>query len=116
MDSRFSDRAIKQKRRGFGPYVSLPPWTPRRVKSRTIFPILLAHDKTLSRGLDSGRGTEVHRRLQRDQVSLSSTSCQVVAQGSGHMTQIDQPETVVKAIRTLVDMSRDSDVPLMCAE
>ena len=32
------------------------------------------------------------------------------------MTQIDQPETVVKAIRTLVDMSRDSDVPLMCAE
>jgi pimeloyl-ACP methyl ester carboxylesterase len=62
-----------------------------------------------------GRGADENwRRLQRDQVSLSDRGCLIVAQESGHVVAIDQPEVVVDAIRTVVDTARGYDVPL-CA-
>jgi pimeloyl-ACP methyl ester carboxylesterase len=59
-----------------------------------------------------GRGSDTTwRQLQQDQVSLSERGCQIVAQQSGHVVSIDQPEVVVGAIRTVVEMARGHDVP-----
>jgi len=60
------------------------------------------------------RADETWRRLQRDQASLSDRGCLIVAQESGHVVAIDQPEVVVDAIRTVVETARGHDVPL-CA-
>lgn len=51
------------------------------------------------------------RRLQRDQSSLSERGCLVIANDSGHVVAIDQPEIVVEAIRTIVETVRGHDVP-----
>lgn len=53
------------------------------------------------------RGADDHwQRLQRDLASLSERGCLVVAQRSGHVVPIDQPEVVVDAIRTVVETAR----------
>ena len=49
-----------------------------------------------------------------DQASLSERGCLIIAEQSGHVVPIDQPEVVVDAIRTVVDAARGHDVPL-CA-
>ena len=60
-----------------------------------------------------GRGAdEKWRQLQRDQASLSARGCLMIAQRSGHVVQIDQPEVVVDAIRAVVETARGHDVPL----
>jgi len=60
-----------------------------------------------------GRGAdETWRRLQRDQASLSERGCLIVAQESGHVVAIDQPEVVVDAIRAVVETARGHDAPL----
>ena len=46
------------------------------------------------------------QELQRDQVGLSERGCQLVAEDSGHVVPLDQPEVIVDAIRALVDMAR----------
>jgi len=46
------------------------------------------------------------RNLQRDQVTLSERGCQIVAEESGHLVQIEQPEIVVDAVRTVIDATR----------
>lgn len=52
------------------------------------------------------------RDLQRDQVTLSERGCQILAEQSGHVVAIDQPQVVVDAIRTIVDAARGrKDVP-----
>jgi pimeloyl-ACP methyl ester carboxylesterase len=52
------------------------------------------------------------RDLQRDQVTLSERGCQILAEQSGHVVAIDQPQVVVDAIRTIVDAARGrNDVP-----
>ncbi len=62
-----------------------------------------------------GRGADENwRHLQRDQASLSERGCLVIAEQSGHVVPIDQPEAVVDAIRTVVETVRGHDVPL-CA-
>ena len=59
-----------------------------------------------------GRGADATwRRLQRDQVTLSDRGCQVVAAQSGHLVQIDQPEIVVDAIRSIINATRRGDGP-----
>jgi len=59
-----------------------------------------------------GRGADATwRRLQRDQVTLSDRGCQVVAEQSGHLVQIDQPEIVVDAIRSIINATRRGDGP-----
>ena len=62
-----------------------------------------------------GRGSDENwRRLQRDQSSLSDRGCLIVAQQSGHVVAVDEPDVVVDAIRSVVEMARGHDVPL-CA-
>jgi pimeloyl-ACP methyl ester carboxylesterase len=59
------------------------------------------------------RGADANwRQLQRDQASLSARGCLIVAQNSGHVVSIDQPEVVVHAIRAIVETARGHDVPL----
>lgn len=51
--------------------------------------------------------------LQRDQVGLSRRGCQIIAEQSGHVVAIDQPQVIVEAIRAIVETSRGrDDVPL----
>jgi len=65
--------------------------------------------------ITGGRGADENwRQLQRDQASLSERGCLIVAQESGHVVAIDQPEVIVDAIRTVVETVRGHDVPL-CA-
>jgi pimeloyl-ACP methyl ester carboxylesterase len=62
-----------------------------------------------------GRGADENwRQLQRDQASLSERGCLIIAEQSGHVVPIDQPEVVVDAIRTVVETARGHDV-LLCA-
>jgi len=65
--------------------------------------------------ITGGRGADENwRQLQRDQASLSERGCLMIAQESGHVVSVDQPEVVVGAIRTVVETARGHDVPL-CA-
>ena len=51
--------------------------------------------------------------LQRDQVALSERGCQTLAQESGHVVAIDEPQVVVEAIRSVVETARGrTNVPL----
>jgi pimeloyl-ACP methyl ester carboxylesterase len=57
------------------------------------------------------RGADAEwQELQRDQTTLSSQGCQIVAEQSGHVVTADQPEVVVNAIRALVDAARGRTV------
>jgi pimeloyl-ACP methyl ester carboxylesterase len=62
----------------------------------------------------AGRGADaVWRDQQRDQVGLSQRGCQVIAEQSGHIIAVDQPQAIVDAIRRIVDAARGrSDDPL----
>jgi len=62
----------------------------------------------------AGRDADaVWRDQQRDQVGLSPRGCQVIAERSGHVIAVDQPQTIVDAIRAIVDTARGrSDVAL----
>ncbi len=63
--------------------------------------------------VSGGRGTDENwRQLQRDQASLSERGCLMIAQDSGHVVSVDQPDVVVRAIRTVVEIARGHDVPL----
>ena len=76
-----------------------------RSSRRTLtIPVLVV---TGARGAD-----ENWRRLQQDQASLSERGCLIIAQQSGHVVAIDQPEVVVDAIRIVVETARGHDVPL----
>jgi pimeloyl-ACP methyl ester carboxylesterase len=78
----------------------------RSSRRKLTIPVLVV---TGARGAD-----ENWRRLQRDQASLSERGCLIIAQRSGHVVALDQPEVVVDAIRTVVETARGHDVPL-CA-
>jgi pimeloyl-ACP methyl ester carboxylesterase len=63
--------------------------------------------------VSGGRGTDENwRQLQRDQASLSERGCFIVARHSGHVVAVDEPDVVVDAIRTVVEIARGHDVPL----
>jgi pimeloyl-ACP methyl ester carboxylesterase len=51
------------------------------------------------------------RALQRDQVTISSRGCQIVAEDAGHVVALDRPEAVVRAIRAVIEASRSGGVP-----
>jgi pimeloyl-ACP methyl ester carboxylesterase len=56
-----------------------------------------------------GRGADAAwRDLQRDQVTLSRQGCQIVAEESGHVVGVGQPQAVVDAVRATVDVARGS--------
>lgn len=50
-------------------------------------------------------------QLQRDQATLSERGCQIIADESGHVVQIDQPQIVVDAVRAVIDGTRRGHVP-----
>jgi pimeloyl-ACP methyl ester carboxylesterase len=52
--------------------------------------------------------------LQRDQVGLSQRGCQIIAEQSGHVVPVDQPQIVVNAIRGLVDAARGRNDVRLC--
>ena len=79
----------------------------RSSRRKLTIPVLIV---TGARGAD-----ENWRRLQQDQASLSERGCVIVAQQSGHVVALDQPEVVVDAIRTVVEVARGHDVPLCAA-
>jgi pimeloyl-ACP methyl ester carboxylesterase len=76
----------------------------RRSRRKLTIPVLVV---TGARGAD-----ENWRRLQRDQASLSERGCLIIAEQSGHVVPVDQPEVVVDAIRIVVEAARGHDVPL----
>jgi hypothetical protein len=58
------------------------------------------------------RGADAEwRQLQGDQATLSEHGCQINAEQSGHLVQIDQPKIVVDAVRAVVDGARRGHVP-----
>lgn len=61
------------------------------------------------------QAVELLEALQRDQLTLSSRSCQVVANQSGHEVWFEQSQVVVEAIRTTVEASRQAGVAPDCA-
>lgn len=77
-----------------------------RASRRTLaIPVVVV---TGARGADA-----TWRDLQRDQVTLSERGCQIIAEQSGHVVVLDQPQIVVDAIRTIVDAARvPNGVPL----
>lgn len=76
----------------------------RSSRRKLTVPVLVV---TGARGAD-----ENWQQLQRDQVSLSERGCLIIAPQSGHVVAADQPEIVVDAIRTVVEIARGHDVPL----
>jgi pimeloyl-ACP methyl ester carboxylesterase len=57
--------------------------------------------------VSAGRGSDATwRRLQRDQVGLSSLGCHVIASDAGHVIAVDQPDVIVRAIRATVEAAR----------
>ena len=66
--------------------------------------------------VSGGRGADATwRRLQRDQVDLSSRGCEVIASDAGHVVPVDQPSAVVSAIRATVEAAR-GERSLECSE
>lgn len=60
-----------------------------------------------------GRGSDdVWAGLQRDQIELSRQGCQVIAEQSGHVVAVSQPQVVVAAIRATVEAARGRKVAL----
>ena len=41
--------------------------------------------------------------MQRDHVKLSSRSCHLIAQESGHVVWLDQPQIIVDAIKAVLE-------------
>jgi len=76
----------------------------RSSRRELTIPVLVV---TGARGAD-----ENWQRLQRDQASLSERGCLIIAEQSGHVVPVDQPEVVVDAIRRVVETARGHDVPL----
>jgi pimeloyl-ACP methyl ester carboxylesterase len=63
----------------------------------------------LTAGLDPD---SAWRDLQRDLTTLSKRGCQIVAERSGHVIPLSQPEAVVDAIRVTVAAARDGQAAL----
>jgi pimeloyl-ACP methyl ester carboxylesterase len=68
----------------------------------------------VSAGRRAERVAEILNDLQHDQVALSTRSCQVVAERSGHAVALDQPQIVVDAIRATVEASRQGTASPDC--
>jgi pimeloyl-ACP methyl ester carboxylesterase len=79
----------------------------RSSRRKLTIPVLVV---TGARGAD-----EDWRKLQQDQTSLSERGCLIIAEQSGHVVSVDQPEVVVDAIRTVVETARGHDLP-PCAD
>ena len=68
----------------------------------------------LSAGSWPADGRQIHADLQRDQVTLSSRGCQMIAERAGHDIVEDAPKLVVQAIRRVIDAVRANSKTLDC--
>jgi pimeloyl-ACP methyl ester carboxylesterase len=78
----------------------------KATRRKLTIPIVVV---TAGRGLDP-----VWRDLQRDQVALSQRGCQIIAEQSGHVVAVGQPQVVVDAIRATVDVARGQNDDVLC--
>jgi pimeloyl-ACP methyl ester carboxylesterase len=79
----------------------------RATRRRLDVPVVVV---TGDRGSDAA-----WRALQADQARLSERGCLVVAERSGHVVAVDQPQIVVEAIRAVVDAARGGNDGGPCA-
>jgi len=59
-------------------------------------------------GVPRDRMDEAWRSMQQDLVALSPMGRQIVVDTSGHFIHLDEPETVIRAIREIVDAVRNA--------
>jgi pimeloyl-ACP methyl ester carboxylesterase len=78
----------------------------RASRRRLNIPVVVV---TAGLGADSG-----WQRLQRDQVTLSTRGCQVIAERSGHVISLGEPSAIVEPIRAMVRMTRERKVVPLC--
>lgn len=52
--------------------------------------------------LEEERSAQIWQEFQRDQVGMSTTGRQIIAEHSGHYIQLEQPELVIEAVRSIV--------------
>jgi len=62
-------------------------------------------------GVNPGPAQPIHRELQQDLLTLSSSTCQVVAAQSGHVVADDQPLAVLDAIRSAIEAAKEQKNP-----
>lgn len=66
--------------------------------------IVISRDLARAEEIEAGEGLAAERRaLQDDLAALSTRGRLVVATGSGHHVQLERPEIVIDAIRTILD-------------
>jgi len=77
----------------------------RTIRRKLTIPVVVV---TAGLGADAA-----WQSLQRDQVGLSEQGCQVIAEQSGHVISLGQPQAIVEPIRAIVHTARGrKDVPL----
>jgi pimeloyl-ACP methyl ester carboxylesterase len=64
---------------------------------------------------EGARG-KINEELQRDQTTVSTRSCQVIANEAGHSIAVDTPKLVASAIRAVVRAAQDPSVDLNCED
>ena len=47
------------------------------------------------------------QQMQEELAQLSTKGTQVIAKNSGHYIQLDRPDLVIEAVRSIVDQARD---------
>jgi pimeloyl-ACP methyl ester carboxylesterase len=77
-------------------------YSARRTRERMLGDIPLI---VLTRG-DREPPSEEEKKMQADLLNLSRNSKQIIAEGSGHHIQLDEPTLVTSAIREVVDSVR----------
>ena len=79
--------------------------------SRRILDIPLI---VLTAGAWPEEGRQLHTDLQRDQVTLSSRACQIIAEGVGHDIVGEAPDLVIRAVRAVTDAVNSRGHSLAC--
>jgi len=62
-------------------------------------------------GASIGRGDDIHRELQQDLLTLSNSTCQIIAARSQHEVAREQPEAVIDGIRSVLDAVKEKNGP-----
>jgi pimeloyl-ACP methyl ester carboxylesterase len=55
------------------------------------------------------------QQMQKELAQLSTHSSHVIAKNSGHYIQLDRPDLVIEAVRSVVDKARHADTPFPAA-
>ena len=68
--------------------------------------VVSAHVRSAPPGLSIAQADHLWQEMQEELATLSTQSTRIVAEGSGHVIHLDQPDLVVEAIRSLVETVR----------